>query len=151
MIFILCIIFRLKYPQHTIEFAFALSAVPRCLLALQKYMQEELNSPSGVRPHFPFEIRFSEADDVWLSPAYEQRTCWIGIAQYKYVISCSFRIFRRICWVTVLFQTIWTSYTVQDLFCTCLTYTIQFRRPTSLGKRAAVYTSRVAKHVPSLG
>lgn len=37
------------------------------------------------RPHFPIEIRFSAPDDIWLSPSYNQQTCWIGIVQYKWV------------------------------------------------------------------
>jgi len=29
------------------------------------------------------EIRLSEEDDLWLSPAYGQRVCWIGVVAYK--------------------------------------------------------------------
>jgi L-gulonolactone oxidase len=46
-------------------------------------MDAEAADPCGLRPHFPFEIRFSAADDIWLSPSFGQETCWIGIAQYK--------------------------------------------------------------------
>ncbi|GJJ13989.1 hypothetical protein Clacol_008246 [Clathrus columnatus] len=83
-----------RYPQHTIEFALPISVVPQCLFALSKYIQEELGRSDGIRPHFPFEIRFSEEDDVWLSPAYQRRTCWIGIAQYKpYGLSIPFKTY----------------------------------------------------------
>ena len=43
----------------------------------------ELADPHGLRPHFPVEIRFTDADDIWLSPSSGARTCWIGIIQYK--------------------------------------------------------------------
>jgi len=72
-----------RYPQHTIEYGLPIANVPACLLALQEFTQRELSDPEGLRPHFPFEIRLSEADDIWLSPAYGRRTCWIGVAQYK--------------------------------------------------------------------
>jgi len=39
----------------------------------------------GLRPHCFLEIRFSDADDIWLSPSYNQRSCWIGIIQWKCV------------------------------------------------------------------
>lgn len=57
----------------------------RCLLELRAWLDSELADPSGLRPHFPIEIRFTEADDIWISPSYGQRMCWIGIVQYKYV------------------------------------------------------------------
>jgi hypothetical protein len=47
----------------------------------------EFSDPNGLRPHFPIEVRFSDSDDIWLSPSNGQRTCWIGIVQFKYV-SC---------------------------------------------------------------
>jgi L-gulonolactone oxidase len=50
-------------------------------------MNAEAADPKGIRPHFPFELRFSAADDIWLSPSCGQETCWIGIAQYKCVSS----------------------------------------------------------------
>ena len=54
-------------------------------MELRDWLQEEHSDPYGLRPHFPIEIRFSEADDIWLSPSSGQRTCWIGIIQYKSV------------------------------------------------------------------
>jgi L-gulonolactone oxidase len=44
---------------------------------------EEHDDPAGLRVHFPIEIRFTAADDIWLSPSYGQVSCWIGIVQYK--------------------------------------------------------------------
>jgi len=72
-----------RYPQHTTEWALPLDTAPACLRVLRSWIENQLADTHGLRPHFPFEIRFSEADDIWLSPAYGRRTCWIGIAQYK--------------------------------------------------------------------
>lgn len=54
---------------------------------LQIWLQQEHADPQGLRPHFPIEIRFSDTDDVWLSPSFGRRTTWIGIVQYKCVLS----------------------------------------------------------------
>ncbi|KAJ7757289.1 L-gulonolactone D-arabinono-1,4-lactone oxidase [Mycena olivaceomarginata] len=72
-----------RYPQHTTEWAIPFTNAPACLRALRDWMDAEAADPRGLRPHFPFEIRFSAADDIWLSPSFGQETCWIGIAQYK--------------------------------------------------------------------
>ncbi|KAJ7508845.1 L-gulonolactone D-arabinono-1,4-lactone oxidase [Mycena galericulata] len=72
-----------RYPQHTTEWAIPFSNAPACLHELHDWMDAEAANPEGIRPHFPFELRFSAPDDIWLSPSYGQETCWIGIAQYK--------------------------------------------------------------------
>ncbi|KAF7300332.1 FAD-binding PCMH-type domain-containing protein [Mycena chlorophos] len=72
-----------RYPQHTTEWAVPLEQAPACLRELKDWMDREAADPNGLRPHFPFEIRFSRGDDIWLSPAYGRETCWIGIAQYR--------------------------------------------------------------------
>ncbi|KAJ7692570.1 L-gulonolactone/D-arabinono-1,4-lactone oxidase [Mycena rosella] len=83
-----------RYPQHTTEWAVPFQNAPACLRALHAWMDREAADPRGIRPHFPFEIRFSAADDIWLSPSYAQETCWIGIAQYKpYGLNVPYRRF----------------------------------------------------------
>ncbi|THH09898.1 hypothetical protein EW146_g8541 [Bondarzewia mesenterica] len=72
-----------KYRQHTTEWAIPYENAQACLRELRDWFESEFADPHGLRPHCPLEIRFSEADDVWLSPSYGQRTCWIGIIQYK--------------------------------------------------------------------
>ena len=57
----------------------------RCLLEFRDWLDNEFADAKGIRPHFPIEIRFTDADDIWLSPGYGKRMCWIGIVQYKYV------------------------------------------------------------------
>ncbi|KAG6868655.1 hypothetical protein C0993_012460 [Termitomyces sp. T159_Od127] len=72
-----------KYPQHTTEWAIPFEEAQCCLRELRTWLEKENQDPHGIRPHVPVEIRFSAADDIWLSPSYGQRTCWIGIVQYK--------------------------------------------------------------------
>ncbi|KZT24955.1 L-gulonolactone D-arabinono-1,4-lactone oxidase [Neolentinus lepideus HHB14362 ss-1] len=72
-----------KYLQYTTEWAVPYDKAKACLYDLRSWLQDEHSNPRGLRPHFPIEIRFTEADDIWLSPSNGQRTCWIGIIQYK--------------------------------------------------------------------
>ncbi|KAI0270642.1 L-gulonolactone/D-arabinono-1,4-lactone oxidase [Gloeopeniophorella convolvens] len=68
-----------------------------CLRELRNWMDSEFADPHGLRPHCVLEIRFSDADDIWLSPSYGQRTCWIGVVQFKpYGFSVPYRaLFER--------------------------------------------------------
>lgn len=75
-----------QYPQFTTEWAIPYEQTETCLRELRDWLDEEHADPQGLRPHFPIEIRFSDVDDIWLSPSFGQRTTWIGIIQYKYVI-----------------------------------------------------------------
>ncbi|KZT05230.1 L-gulonolactone/D-arabinono-1,4-lactone oxidase [Laetiporus sulphureus 93-53] len=72
-----------KYPQYTTEWAIPYENTRACLSELRAWLDEEAASPTGLRPHFPVEIRFTAADDVWLSPSNGGKTCWIGLVQYK--------------------------------------------------------------------
>ncbi|KAF8591766.1 L-gulonolactone/D-arabinono-1,4-lactone oxidase [Ramaria rubella] len=72
-----------RYPQYTIEWAIPYDQTQSCLRALGKWLDRELADSRGIRPHFPIEIRFTKADDIWLSPSYGQKTTWIGLVQYK--------------------------------------------------------------------
>ncbi|THH06843.1 hypothetical protein EW145_g3801 [Phellinidium pouzarii] len=59
-----------KYPQYTTEWAVPLENAQQCLLELRTWVENEYADPNGIRPHFPIEIRFTEADDIWLSPGF---------------------------------------------------------------------------------
>lgn len=61
------------------------SEAQSCLRALRAWFESEFADPNGLRPHCGLEVRFSDEDDIWLSPSYGQKTCWIGIMQYRYV------------------------------------------------------------------
>jgi L-gulonolactone oxidase len=86
-----------RYPQHTTEWAIPYANAQACLQDLHAWLAREFADPNGLRPHFPIEIRFSESDDIWLSPSNGQQTCWIGIVQYKpYGLEVPFReLFER--------------------------------------------------------
>jgi len=73
------------FPQYTTEWSVPLSEATATLYELKGWLDREHADPKGLRPHFPIEIRVSQKDDIWLSPAYGQATVWIGIVQYKYV------------------------------------------------------------------
>lgn len=72
-----------KYRQYTIEWAVPYSNAQSCLRELRDWLETEFKDSGGLRPHCGVEIRFSDADDIWLSPSYGQRTCWIGVIQWK--------------------------------------------------------------------
>ncbi|KAF8507688.1 L-gulonolactone D-arabinono-1,4-lactone oxidase [Hysterangium stoloniferum] len=72
-----------RYPQYAIEWAIPYEQTQSCLQELEKWLEREMADPQGIRPHFPIEIRFTKADDIWLSPSYGRKSTWIGIIQYK--------------------------------------------------------------------
>ena len=76
-------LFITQYPQYTTEWAIPYENSQACLREIREYLQKEQRNPLGIRPHFPVEIRFSAPDDIWLSPSFGRRTCWIGVVQYK--------------------------------------------------------------------
>ena len=80
----------LQYQQHTTEWAIPYDNTKACLHELHDWMMHELSDPKGLRPHWPIEVRFSDSDDIWLSPSNGRKTCWIGIVQFKYVTYCVF-------------------------------------------------------------
>ncbi|KAK0463083.1 L-gulonolactone D-arabinono-1,4-lactone oxidase [Desarmillaria tabescens] len=71
------------FLQYTTEWAIPYTRSQECLRELHSWLSQEYGDPNGLRPHFPIEIRFSAADDIWLSPSQGQKTCWIGIVQFK--------------------------------------------------------------------
>jgi hypothetical protein len=72
-----------QFAQHTTEWAIPYEHTKECLLHLREWLEQEPYSHNGTYPNFPIELRFSAPDDIWLSPAYGRRTCWIGIMQFK--------------------------------------------------------------------
>ncbi|EJT97178.1 gulonolactone oxidase Lgo1 [Dacryopinax primogenitus] len=71
------------FRQYTTEWALPASQAQSALSALRALLATEAKKPHGLRPHFPIEIRWSDADEIWLSPSYGRKTCWVGIVQYK--------------------------------------------------------------------
>ncbi|KAF6750786.1 D-arabinono-1,4-lactone oxidase-domain-containing protein [Ephemerocybe angulata] len=72
-----------RYPQHTTEWAVPLRNAEACIREFRTWIEGEISDPSGIRPHFPIEVRFSAGDDLWMSPSHSEETCWIGIVQFK--------------------------------------------------------------------
>lgn len=71
------------FPQYTYEGAVPYTETGACLSSLASWLTAELNDPHGLRTHFPIEIRFTEQDDIWLSPTFQQRATYIGAIQYR--------------------------------------------------------------------
>ncbi|KAG8807645.1 D-arabinono-1,4-lactone oxidase [Serendipita sp. 399] len=94
-----------RFAQHTTEWAIPYEHAKACLLHLKEWLKTEPYSPNGTYPNFPIELRFSAPDDIWLSPAFGRRTCWIGIIQFKpYGLPVRYQeLFRR-------FEEIMTSF-----------------------------------------
>jgi L-gulonolactone oxidase len=73
----------LRSPQYTYEGAVPYEKTGDCLIAMEEWLTKELHDPQGLRSHFPIEIRWTEKDDIWLSPTYGQRASYIGAIQYR--------------------------------------------------------------------
>ncbi|KAK4049968.1 D-arabinono-1,4-lactone oxidase [Microbotryomycetes sp. JL201] len=71
------------FPQYTYEGAVPYSETGKTLQELERWLTTELYKPDGLRGHFPIEIRFTEQDDIWLSPTYKMRATYIGAVQYR--------------------------------------------------------------------
>ena len=53
------------------------------LVTLRAWLDLEHAQANGERLHFPVEVRFVDADGIWMSPCYGRRSCYIGIVQYR--------------------------------------------------------------------
>ncbi|KAK9895148.1 L-gulonolactone/D-arabinono-1,4-lactone oxidase [Cystobasidium minutum MCA 4210] len=71
------------FPQYTYEGVVPLERTAACLSEMKEWLEGEMKKTGGLRHHFPIEIRFSPADDVWMSPTHQMDGCYIGIVQYK--------------------------------------------------------------------
>eukprot|EP00922_Rhytidocystis_sp_ex-Travisia-forbesii_P045420 GHVS01067771.1.p1 GENE.GHVS01067771.1~~GHVS01067771.1.p1 ORF type:complete len:543 (-),score=84.52 GHVS01067771.1:186-1814(-) len=54
----------------------------RCVGALRQLSQLLRDNPQWA-VHPPIEVRFTGADDAWLSPSYGRESCWIGVVMYR--------------------------------------------------------------------
>lgn len=70
--------FDCLFPQYVNEWAVDWNEAPAVLRKLDKFINE-----NDLKVHFPVEIRFVDQDDVWLSPAYGRKTCYIGVIMYR--------------------------------------------------------------------
>ncbi|KAG2194599.1 hypothetical protein INT46_002589 [Mucor plumbeus] len=70
--------FDCLFPQYVNEWAIDWKDAPDALRKLDKFIND-----NDLKVHFPVEIRFVDEDDVWLSPAYGRKTCYIGVIMYR--------------------------------------------------------------------
>jgi L-gulonolactone oxidase len=71
-----------QFHQYTSEWAIPYEETLPCLKELHVQLLNDKDSNGGFKPDFPIEIRFSDQDDIYLSPCYKRKTCWIGIVRY---------------------------------------------------------------------
>ncbi|PWN29556.1 FAD-binding domain-containing protein [Jaminaea rosea] len=71
------------FPQYTTEWAIPYEHTAAVLRVMRDWLSAEQASRTGVRFHFPIEIRFSAPDGLWLSPTSGRRTTYIGLVQYR--------------------------------------------------------------------
>ncbi|WP_300402553.1 D-arabinono-1,4-lactone oxidase [uncultured Nocardioides sp.] len=68
---------RRRVRFHESEFAMPRAALPEVIGALQRWF-----ATSGEHVSFPIEVRFTAADDVWLSTAHERESCYVAVHTY---------------------------------------------------------------------
>jgi L-gulonolactone oxidase len=74
---------NVQFPQYALEWAIDAANTKACLQEMREWLDKEASDPKGLRVHFPIEIRWSSADDIYLSPSYGRETCWIGVVTYR--------------------------------------------------------------------
>lgn len=83
----------LQFPQYALEWAIPSENTEECLSEMKVWLDKEAADPKGLRAHFPIEIRWSCADEIWLSPSQGKETCWIGLVTFRYIsLSSNLRI-----------------------------------------------------------
>lgn len=70
--------FDCLFPQYVNEWAIPWELAPQALRDLDHFI-----NTSDLNVHFPVEIRFVDEDDIWLSPCYGRKTCYIGVIMYR--------------------------------------------------------------------
>nr|AGQ16462.1 gulonolactone oxidase [Fluvitrygon signifer] len=71
--------FECLFKQHVSDWAVPIEKTG----ALLRQLKEWLDRNPKVRAHFPVEIRFARADEIFLSPCYKQDSCFINIIMYR--------------------------------------------------------------------
>ncbi|WVQ85003.1 hypothetical protein IAT38_007167 [Cryptococcus sp. DSM 104549] len=88
--------FDCLFPQYALEWAIDAKRTKACIQEMRRWLDREAADADGLRIHFPIEIRWSCADDIWLSPSYGRDTCWIGVVTYRpYGLAVPYRKFHE--------------------------------------------------------
>lgn len=70
--------FNCLFKQYVTEWAIPQDKTVYVLRKLQNWLKE-----SGFHAHAPVEVRFVKRDDIYMSPCYEQDTCFINVISYR--------------------------------------------------------------------
>lgn len=70
--------FDCLFPQHGIEWAIE---AHRALEALE--LVQQIVRANNLQVHFPVEFRFADADGCGVSPAFDRKTCWVGLVMFR--------------------------------------------------------------------
>ncbi|XP_059170860.1 L-gulonolactone oxidase-like [Physella acuta] len=70
--------FNCLFKQYVMEWA-----IPRNKVAVVLYELKEWIEKNNFPAHFPVEVRFVKADNIYLSPCYMQDSCYINIIMYR--------------------------------------------------------------------
>lgn len=71
--------FDCLFKQYVYEASIPRSQTAHFLLKLESFLEQN----PQVKAHFPVEIRFVKRDNIWLSPSYEQDSCYINIISFR--------------------------------------------------------------------
>lgn len=64
--------------QHVMEYALPIEKTAEALRKLKQLIDDH-----GFKVHHPVEVRFTAADEAWLSPTHGRPSCYIGIIMYR--------------------------------------------------------------------
>ncbi|XP_035827092.1 L-gulonolactone oxidase isoform X2 [Aplysia californica] len=70
--------FNCLFKQYVTEWA-----IPKENTGVVLYKLKDWIEQNGFYAHFPVEVRFVRADDIYLSPCYQQDSCYINIIMYR--------------------------------------------------------------------
>jgi len=70
--------FDCLFKQYVSEWAIPVANTATALLRLKDIIKAH-----NLKVHFSVEVRFTKADDIWLSPSYGRDSAWIGIIMYR--------------------------------------------------------------------
>ncbi|CAG8590135.1 22405_t:CDS:10 [Cetraspora pellucida] len=70
--------FDCLFPQYVNEWAIPIENSIYAIRDLKRWIET-----TGTKAHLPVEIRFVDQDDIWLSPSYGRKVCYIGIIIYR--------------------------------------------------------------------
>jgi len=95
-----------QYRQHTTSGS-SVQGAQACLRELRRLVQPRVRGPTWSASALCARNPVLEADDIWLSPGYGQRMCWIGINTVQVRHHCSTPPARGTC----------SSFSYFDRFC----------------------------------